>query len=233
MIHQGLSVEPPVLLPVVPPLEPGDHLTRAEFERRYDATPGLKKAELIEGVVHMPPSVRFEQHAQPHALILLWLGIYSAYTPFTKVGDNGSVRLDGDNMPQPDAAMIIASNKGGQARLSEDDYVEGAPELIVEVAASTASLDLNTKFRVYRRNNVREYIVWRIIENSVDWFALEDGEYRRLVADADGFIRSRIFPGLWLDPKALSSLDSIRVLQVVGLGMADPSHAAFVAKLQA
>ena len=37
-----------------PPLEPGDRLSRAEFERRYVAMPHVKKAELIEGVVYMP-----------------------------------------------------------------------------------------------------------------------------------------------------------------------------------
>jgi hypothetical protein len=41
----------------IPPLEPGDRLTRAEFERRYEPMPQLKKAELIEGEVYMPSPV--------------------------------------------------------------------------------------------------------------------------------------------------------------------------------
>ncbi len=135
-----------VPLRVVPPLEPGDHLTSAEFERRFDAMPGLKKAELIEGVVYMASPVRLDQHGEPHALVMFWLGTYWMHTPFTRIGDNISVRLDGDNTPQPDASMLLDPTKGGQAQLSADGSVEGAPELIVEIAASTVSLDLNTKF---------------------------------------------------------------------------------------
>ena len=41
------------------PLENGDRLTRAEFERRYAAMPRLKKAELIEGIVYVPSPVRY------------------------------------------------------------------------------------------------------------------------------------------------------------------------------
>lgn len=51
----------------LPRLENGDHLTRAEFERRYDAMPGLKRAELIEGVVYRPSPVR-AYHAEPHGI---------------------------------------------------------------------------------------------------------------------------------------------------------------------
>ena len=43
--------------PRILPLEHGDHLTREEFERRYEAMPHVRKAELIEGVVYMPSPV--------------------------------------------------------------------------------------------------------------------------------------------------------------------------------
>src|SRR5262249_20270208 len=84
-----------------PALENGDRLTRAEFERRYDAMPRLKKAELIEGVVYVPSPVRHRQHGAPHARLIIWLGQYTASTPGIEVGDNSSVRLDLDNEPQP------------------------------------------------------------------------------------------------------------------------------------
>jgi len=233
MIQSPSLVHPLSRKTGLPPLEPGDHLSRAEFERRYDAMPGLKKAELIEGVVHMPSPVRWKQHAEPHALIMLWLGAFAAHTPFTSVGDNGSIRLDNDNMPQPDAAMIIVPTKGGQAHFSDDGYLEGAPELIVEVAASTASIDLNTKLRVYRRSNVLEYVVWRVLDGVVDWFHLENGEYHRLAPGQDGIVRSLVFPGLWLDVAALVALDSAKVLDTLGQGLADPTHRTFVAKFPA
>ncbi len=189
--------------PKIPPLEPGDHLTRDEFERRFNAMPGLKKAELIEGVVHMPPAVRWNSHASPHAALMAWLGFYGMSTPGVSIGDNGSIRLDLDNEPQPDAAMLIDPERGGKARFSADDYVEGAPEFVAEVSDSTVSIDLNQKLRVYRRNGVQEYLVWRVLDRAIDWFALSSGQYDRLPLQADGTLRSQVFPGLWLDVSAM------------------------------
>jgi Uma2 family endonuclease len=214
------------------PLEHGDRLSRAEFERRYDAMPNLKKAELIEGVVYMPSPVRLQSHGRPHAHLITWLGVYEAGTPGVQTADNSTARLDLDNEPQPDGVLFIAPERGGQARLSADDYLEAAPELVGEVSASSASYDLHAKLHVYRRNEVREYVVWRVLERAVDWFVLRAGQYERLPPDADGILRSRIFPGLWLDPAALVRTDLAAVLAVLQQGLASPEHAAFVARLQ-
>lgn len=217
--------------PPIPPLEPGDHLTREEFERRYDAMPELKKAELIEGVVYMPSPVRLDQHGSPHANVIGWLVFYQAGTPGVRVGGNSSIRLGRRNMPQPDALMIVEPSHGGQARIDADGYVAGGPELVAEVAASTANIDLHSKMRVYRRNRVREYIVWRVLDEAIDWFVLRQSRYEPLSLSA-GLYRSEQFPGLWLDPDALLRFDLARVLQVAQQGTATPEHAAFVAELQ-
>jgi Uma2 family endonuclease len=217
---------------VVPTLKNGDRLTRAEFERRYDAMPELKKAELIEGEVYVGSPVRYEQHAEPHSDLVGWLVVYRAGTPGVRAGDNGSVRLDLDNEPQPDAFLMIETEGQGQARVSEDDYVEGAPELVAEIAASTVSYDLGKKLHVYQRNRVLEYIVWRVQDREVDWFVLQDGLYERLVASADGILRSRVFPGLWLDPAALLRGDMAGVLAVLQQGLNSPEHADFAARLR-
>ena len=216
----------------IPPLEPGDRLSRAEFERRYEAMPHLKKAELIEGVVYMPSPVRFRRHSRPHAHFIGWLVTYEAGTPGVEVGDNGTARLDLDNEPQPDALLLIDLAHGGQARISENDYIESAPELVGEIAASSASYDLNIKLHVYRRNGVREYVVWRVLDRAVDWFVLREDRYERQTPDAEGLLRSEIFPGLWLDPAALVRGDLAGVLAVLQGGLASPDHSAFVAKLQ-
>src|SRR4051794_8790489 len=155
----------PVVPPVaqeIPPLRDGDRLTRDEFERRYDAMPDLKKAELLEGVVYLMPSpVNTEAHGQPHALIVGWLTIYFAHTPGLAISDNGSVRLDEDSEPQPDVSLLIRNRPGGQPGLDGDGYVAGAPELAAEVSASRVSIDRNQKFRIHQRTGVREYVVWR------------------------------------------------------------------------
>lgn len=144
------------------PLENGDRLTRALFEQRYHAMPKHKKAELIEGKVYIASPVRARKHGKPHAAVMTWLGCYWQGTPGIELMDNPTVRLDTDNEPQPDACLRIESIAGGQSRITDDDYIEGAPELIVEIAASTASYDLHDKKQVYRRNGVQEYLVWRL-----------------------------------------------------------------------
>jgi hypothetical protein len=213
-------------------LENGDHLTRAEFERRYDAMPKLKKAELIEGVVYLPGRVRWNGHARPHADLVAWLGAYEAGTPGVEGGAGGSLRLDLDNEPQPDAVLIVSPTHGGQVKISADDYLVGAPELVAEVATSQASIELHAKLRAYQRNGVREYLVWRVLDRAIDWFVLRDGQYDRLPLNRAGLYESDAFPGLWLDPAAIVQFDLARVLSVLQQGLASPEHAAFVAQLQ-
>jgi Uma2 family endonuclease len=182
-----------------PPLENGDRLTRAEFERRYEAMPHVKKAELIEGVVYMPSPARMKQHGAPQTILVTWLGHYAAHTRGVQAGDNATVRLDLDNEPQPDAILRILPEAGGQTSDSPDDFVEGAPEFAAEIASSSASYDLHQKKNAYRRNRVREYLVWVTGERRIHWWELRDEAYQPLEPDADGIIKSRVFPGLWLD----------------------------------
>ena len=215
----------------IPELRAGDRLTRAEFERRYAAMPHVKKAELIEGVVYMPSPVTQEDHGAPHFDVITWLGVYRAGTPGVEGGDNATLRLDLDNEPQPDAFLRILPEYGGQSHKS-GKYVGGAPELIVEVAASSASYDLHDKLHAYRRNEVREYVVWRVWDRAIDWFVLRDDRYQRLQLDAEGQYQSEIFPGLWLAPAALLRSDLAQVLAVLQQGLASPEHAAFVNRLQ-
>ena len=215
----------------LPILESGDHLSRAEFERLYKAMPQLKKAELIEGVVYVASSVRMQRHANPRGKIITWLGVYEAATIGVMLGDNPTVRLDFDNEPQPDALLRIDHAKGGQSCISEDDYIEGAPELIVEIAASSASYDLHDKLRVYRRNGVREYLVWLTQERAFRWYMLQSGEYVQQQPDKLGILRSQAFPGLQLAVGALLAGEMQRVLTILQAGIESETHQSFVARL--
>lgn len=216
----------------VPPLRAGDRLTATEFERRFDAMPDLKKAELIEGVVYMPSPVSTNDHAAPHFDLIGWLSAYKAFTPGVQGGDNATLRLDLDNRPQPDAFLRILPGHGGQSRTSPDGYVVAAPELAAEVSASSASYDLHDKLNTYRRHGVREYVVWRVEDGVLDWFVLRDGRFQLLAPAPDGLFRSEVFPGLWLDAVALLRGDLARVLQVVQAGIQSPEHEAFVQQLR-
>jgi len=215
----------------VPPLVSGDRLTRDEFERRYRASPGIR-AELIEGTVIVASPVSETWHGMPHVLLSTWIGVYFASTPGVLVGDNSTVRLDLDNEPQPDLYVRIHPDAGGQTTTSDESYTVGAPELVAEVAASSASIDLHAKLDAYRRNGVREYIVWRTYDEALDWRVLRGSSFEPL-ATSDGVYKSEVFPGLWLDAAALQRRDMAQVLAVLQQGLASPEHHAFVERLKA
>lgn len=212
------------------PLHNGDHLSLAEFERRYADHPEIK-AELIEGVVYVSSPVRSTRHGKPHSQIMAWLGSYWAATPGVTVDDNTTLRIDLENELQPDACMWIETS--GRTRVDADDYLAGAPELIVEVAASSASYDLHEKLRVNRRNGVREYLVLMALEQDVRWYNWQTHEERVIVADDDGVMRSQLFPGLWLKPERFWQGDVAGVLAVLQQGLAAEELASFVKQLAA
>ncbi len=214
----------------LPPLENGDQLSRAEFERRYAAHPEIQKAELIEGVVYVASPVRVRRHGVPHSKITIWLGVYLEATPGLEIADNATLRLDLDNEPQPDVSAWI---EGGNAFVDQDDYLQGAPELLMEVAGSSAAIDLNQKLQAYRRNGVAEYLVLLTYEREARWYAFEHGETVQIQPDADGVLRSRVFPGLHLQPTLFWQVDMAGVLDLLRRGLDTPEHAAFVERLRA
>lgn len=198
-----------------PALASGDRLTRDEFHRRYLARPDIAKAELIGGVVYVPSPVRHTVHSAPHSLIVMWLGAYAAADPDLSVGDNGTVFLADDSEVQPDA-FLLRSGAGAPASLGTDGYIHGAPELVVEIAASSAPVDLGDKKEAYRRAGVREYIGWRTLNGEIDWFRLEGGAYRPVLPDTHGIIESAVFLGLRLQVEALLAADAVAVLAAIG-----------------
>jgi Uma2 family endonuclease len=211
------------------PLENGDRLSQHEFERRYGAMPQVKKADLVEGTVYMASPLRIDRHGDPHTIMMTWLGTYRIATAGLIAGDSTTVRLDEDNEVQPDGLLMIEN--GGQAIVDADGYVAGAPELIVEVAASSASIDLHDKLAVYQRNRVQEYLVWRVYEKAFDWFRLQNDAYEPMPIDQAGIGRSQVFPGLWLAKDALLGGDFAKVLAVLQEGIATPEHQALIERL--
>jgi hypothetical protein len=220
-------------LPAAPilPLETGDCMNRAEFRRRSDAMPHLERVELIEGIVFMgAAAVRYVQHGGPHQLLIGWLDRYVEDVPGLQGGINSSVGLDDSNEPQPDALLMLPPAMS-KAVLTADGYLEGSPEFVAEISASTTSIDSHLKLQAYRRNGIREYLIWRVLDRQIDWFTLEREQYVKLPLDKDGIIRSRVFPGLWLDVEALVSQRRKRVYAVLKQGKASPEFAAFAAEV--
>ncbi|WP_448381350.1 Uma2 family endonuclease [Gloeomargarita sp.] len=214
--------------PMIPPLESGDHLSQAEFERRYQAMPPETHAQLIEGVVYMASPWRLKSHGEPPGDMIGWLWNYKVATPGVILAIAPTVRLDPDNEPQPEAVLFVP---GRQATISNDDVIAGAPELIVAIAASSAAIDLYEKKSAYARNGVQEYLVWRTLEQTLDRFCWVAGEYQTHMPAADGVLRSQVFPGLWLDPVALVQGDLARVLAVLQQGLHTSAHREWLQQL--
>jgi Uma2 family endonuclease len=233
MTQLATRPEPTSVQDPPPPLENGDRLPCAEFRRRYEAMPHTRKAELLKGVVYVPSPVNLDHHGEPQVDLVTWIGVYRLWTPGLRAGDNTTARLGPEDEPQPDALLMIPRHLGGQAFVGVEGFLEGAPELAIEVASSSVSYDLHVKLHVYLEHGVREYLVWRVRDRAIDWFALRGEHYELLTPGAEGIIRSEVFPGLWLDPAALLGGDGARVLAVLQQGIASPEHAAFVQRLAA
>ena len=211
------------------PLVAGQRLRQAEFHARYEAMPPGTRAELIGGVVVMP-SPRGYRHGERDTTAGTWLKLYKFRTPGVQVLGNASTALDDLGELQPDVSLRILSEYGGQSR-TLGKIIAGAPELVVEVADTSRTIDLGAKLTDYERAGVQEYIVIALDPDEVLWHQRRDGRLVRVPEDADGWYRSRCFPGLWLDPRALLSDNGPALIAALEQGLATPEHAAFVARL--
>lgn len=214
---------------LIPPLRDGDRLTRDEFLRRWEAMPDVKWAELIDGIVHMPSPIT-DIHSDFHFRVSSWLTYYVTATPGCRAATAGTWLMGADSAPQPDLALRILPECGGQSRM-ESGYPVGAPELIAEVSHTTNTKDSGAKLKLYERSGVREYIIVRPKAQRLIWRELVEGTYSEIGADDDGYYRSRVFPGLWLDPAALWNEELATMAAAVKKGVKTKEHAAFVRQL--
>lgn len=198
--------------------------------RRYEEMPRLKKAELIQGIVYMGSPVRADRHGIPDSRMQGWLWTYVAATPGVRAASNSTTFLSQEDVFQPDAMLWLLPECGGQATLRDSGYIQGAPELVVEIAASSASIDLHEKRSVYLAAGVREYLVWRTEQRTLDWWTAEGSEFLPLPRENGDLICSRVFAGLWLNVTALLSGDDGRVLQALQEGLSSAAHSTLVAR---
>ena len=208
------------------PLVAGEKLSREEFMRRWELMPNVKRAELIGGIVYVASPLSIAHGSQDN-LVGWWLRFYSIHTPGCEAANNTTWYMLED-APQPDVYLRILPEYGGQSGVAAGKYGAGAPELAVEVSLASASRDRGPKLDLYRQAGVQEYVTVRIEKPNLVWRRLETGAYHELRPDADGFLRSVVFPGLWLDPQALLAQDGARLLEVLKQGLASPEHEEFV-----
>jgi Uma2 family endonuclease len=218
----------------VPLLRAGQRLTQPEFHRRYEAYPDPDvKFELIGGIVYTMAPAGFD-HGRRGFEICGVLNLYEAATPGVTGVLGATVVLGTLSEPQPDLALLIEPQCGGQTRLKrikDKQYIHGPPELVVEVSHSTVGIDLREKRVDYRDAGVCEYIVVCLEERTVRWFDLSTDT--PLVIDSRGVLKSRSFPGLWIDVAALVNRDIKRLVSTVQRGIRTKAHQRFVACLAA
>jgi len=215
--------------PPVPPLCTGDRMKQPEFHRRYQACPDDVTFELVGGTVYMASPLR-RAHAVYDEELSFVLGLYRRATPGVELLPNATAILGEESEPQPDLALRVLEEYGGRSREDDDDYVEGPPEFLAEIAYSTRSIDMNQKREDYEQAGVLEYVVLCVEEQEVHWFHFPSGKNIR--PNRQGISCSKVFPGLWIDPRALLARNSPRLAEVVQQGLASSQHAAFVARLE-
>jgi hypothetical protein len=212
----------------VPVLVNGDRMKQPEFHRRYEAYPEDVKFELIGGTVYMASPLR-RAHGLYHPVFSAVLWLYHSETPGVEVLDNTTTILGEESEPQPDLELRILSQYGGQSRETEEDYVEGPPELMAEIAHSTRAIDMHQKRDDYQQAGVLEYTVLCVEEQRLYWWHFPSG--RMIKPDRQGISRSRVFPGLWIDGRALLRRNTKRLIEVVQRGLASRAHTTFVKRL--
>lgn len=208
----------------------GERMKQPEFHRRYEAGPEDEKWELIGGIVYMASPLKLP-YSRYDGKIGLVLELYESATPGVETLHNATAILDEESEPQPDLGLRILQEYGGQSQTTPNDYLQGAPELLVEVAHSRRAIAMHDKRNDYERTGVLEYLVVCIEEQEVHWFHFPRGGMIR--PNRQGVSRSRVFPGLWVDTAALLRRDSARLMEVLQQGLASRAHAAFVKRLQA
>lgn len=223
--------KPPVAGRFVPPFENGDCMDQKTFHRLYEKTPEGFKAELIGGVVYMASPVS-KPHGRTHRRLCLWLDHYIEETQGVEGYDNTTNIQDEKSEPQPDLTLIVEPEYGGLTGEDSKGCIVGPAELVIEIAHSSFSIDRHAKFRDYERVGVREYLIVIVKAERIEWYGRDRNGFVPMDADAKGIVRSRVFPGLWLDPAGIFAKSSKRLIATLNAGLATEDHAKFVAKLQ-
>lgn len=208
-------------------LHNGDCFIRSEFHSLYEQMPEGYRAELLGGIVFEPSPLSWS-HSEWHVQLGYLLQTYAINTPRVAVGDNATVMLSEEDEVQPDLILRIAQDCGGQSRVSASDFVEGAPELVAEIAHSSRAIDLHLKKERYALSGVIEYIVVCLHPKQLFWFDLRG---RKQFHARDSVIRSAVFPGLWLHQEGLLHLAHDLTVATLSKGLKSKAHKLFSEQL--
>jgi hypothetical protein len=235
-MNSAARVTPSVEVEAPPLLCNGDRMNQREFHRRYEAYPENVKFELVGGVVYLASGVDYmasplrRPHGKYHLKFSHLLSVYEDATTGVDASDNATQILGEESEPQPDLTLRIMPEYGGQSRVTDDEYYEGPPELIAEIAHSSRAMDMNQKRQDYEQAGVLEYLVLCVEERELHWFSFATKKMIR--PDRQGVARSNVFPGLWINVPALMERDGRRLIETMQKGLSSRAHAAFVRRLE-
>ena len=212
-----------------PELITGMRLELDEFIARWEALPDLKFAELIDGIVFVPPP-RSIEHGQRASILNWWLFLYVEDKRGCDALSNVTCTMLGQS-PQPDVLLRLTEEFGGKS-IDKGYLLDGAPELVVDICETSTEIEFGPKLALYQRAGVREYITIQTLPPPrIVWRVLVDGSYREIQPDGQGILRSQCFPGLWLDTEALWAGDRKRMRDTLNAGLDSPAHREFAERL--
>jgi Uma2 family endonuclease len=147
---------------------------RVTAEEYFKLPETMRPTELIDGeIIVSPPPLTDHQFT-----------LQSIYDLIKALGVGGKilwspagVYLDDENIPEPDLLWVAP----GRESIILRKYVQGAPDLVVEVLSSgTAKRDRTKKFQLYEKYGVREYWLADAEAEYLEVWSLVDGKYQRL-----------------------------------------------------
>jgi Uma2 family endonuclease len=204
-------------------LHDGATLNAEEFLQAYEGMPHVRKAELHKGLVcnveqrpqagAMMSPVHLD-HSTPLANAIMVLSMYAANTPGVRSGSPATVALSAQTVVEPDAILFRVP---GQSRRHAKGYLQGPPELVVEVGHSSARKDEVEKAKLYYTAGVLEYLFIR--KSDVQLFRRGTGQFEAM-ARVDGRLQSETFPGLWIDAAALLAGEGLTLIRTLYEGLA-------------
>jgi Uma2 family endonuclease len=173
------------------------------FDQFYDIVDENVKTDLLDGRI-----IRDSPAIPRHGRIVTWIGrLIGDYAELLDLGEvlgaTTTVRLTKYQGPEPDVFFIRKSRQG---IVVDERYVDGPPDLCVEVISkSSRRIDRGRKFVLYADQGVKEYWIIDPLLGTVEFYENQEGEWVEIKPDEQGRLHSKVLPGFWLKPEWLAS----------------------------
>ena len=183
-----------------------ERLSYEEFLR----LPADLHAEWVDGEVVCSMTVS-RIHDDLHTFLVMLLGLFLEDRPLGRLQKDPFQMKPAPHLNgrAPDI-MFIANEHTDRLRAN---FLEGPADLAIEIVSpGNAATDYVDKFREYEAGGVTEYWIFDPVNQTADFFVLENGRYERRHPDAEGVYRSAVLSGFWLTTEWLWEQPPVRAL---------------------